>query len=296
MKKNKLYIIGNGFDIFHGIESRYEDFKEYVADNDSDLFWTLDKYFITDELWSDFEETLANIDTHAITEDASNYLGDYGADDWSESYNHDYQYEIQKSINLVTVKLKKLFTEWILSLQIPTDKILYLDSNAKFLTFNYTNTLESLYSIESNNILYIHNKAIDNNSTLILGHSRKPSASTSFTRFDDEDTDVRVAEGNYILDKYFEDTYKQTETIIEENKNFFLDLKEIEEVFILGHSLSPVDLNYFKEVATHINKNALWTVSYRGKDKKEKHKQTIINLGVQESQIKMITLDELRMI
>ena len=59
-KINKiLYIVGNGFDIHHGVKSRYSDFKDYVQANGSDLYDTLEKYFNTDELWSDFEETLA---------------------------------------------------------------------------------------------------------------------------------------------------------------------------------------------------------------------------------------------
>lgn len=106
----KLYIIGNGFDIYHGINSRYSDFKNYVHVTDYELFQTLEKYFNTDELWSDFEETLAYIDADEIIDDASNYLVSYGADDWSDAYHHNYQYEVDRALSFVTVKLKNHFT------------------------------------------------------------------------------------------------------------------------------------------------------------------------------------------
>ncbi len=289
----KLYIIGNGFDIHHGIKSKYSDFKEYVEKKDNALFETLEKYFNQDELWSDFEETLAYIDTDTILDDASMFLVSPASDDWRESANHDYQYEIDNAIEIVTVKLKNHFTNWILQLQIPNTKKVVLNKKSRYLTFNYTKTLERIYRIDSNNILYIHNKAIDSDSLLILGHSRKPKQEESFSRSDDEDTDFRVAEGNAILDKYFNDTYKNTETIIQENIGFFSQLNNINEIYVLGHSISPCDIRYFEEIKQKVSNDANWTVSYRDKSKKKAIRDKIIGLGVNERKIKMIRLNEI---
>ena len=33
-----LYIIGNGFDIHHGIKSRYSDYREWLKEYDFDLY------------------------------------------------------------------------------------------------------------------------------------------------------------------------------------------------------------------------------------------------------------------
>jgi hypothetical protein len=293
MNERKLYIIGNGFDIHHGISSRYSDFKDYVENNDQELFDTLEKYFNTDELWSDFEETLAFIDTDTITDDASDFLVSYGADDWSDANHHDYQYEVQRAIDIVTVQLKEHFTNWILQLEIPNSSNLVLDSDSKFLTFNYTVTLEVACDIDSANILYVHNKAINENSLLILGHSRTPSEQESFSKENDEDTDVRVAEGNDILDSYFQETYKDIETIIEENSDFFSDLSNVNEVTVLGHSISPVDIKYFELIKGNIDENSTWKISYYGDQQKEQNKNKVLNLGVNESQIVMITLNEI---
>lgn len=290
----RLYIIGNGFDIYHQIKSRYADFKDYVEVNDKELFNTLDNYFDSDELWSDFEETLAYIDADTITDDAENYLVSYGSDEWSDADNHNYQYVIQTAINIVTVQLKEHFTNWILQLQIPNIKKLNLDKKSMYLTFNYTNTLEKIYNINNQNILFIHNKAIDINSLLVLGHSRTPSTYDSYSKNNDEDTDVRVAEGNEILDKYFKDTYKNTDTIIQANQDYFAQLSDINEIFVLGHSISSVDIRYFQVIKQQVSADTNWIVSYYGADQKVKKKNKIIALGVDEKRIKMITLDEIK--
>ena len=70
MSNNQLYIIGNGFDIFHEIQSRYSDFEIYVKHNDKQLYDVLDEYFNSEDLWSEFEEALAHIDIDRIIETA----------------------------------------------------------------------------------------------------------------------------------------------------------------------------------------------------------------------------------
>lgn len=294
MSDKRLYIIGNGFDIFHGVKSKYSDFKDYVEKNDNDLFEALEEYFDTDELWSDFEETLADIDTDKIVDDASDFLVSYEADNWSDASHHDYQYEVQRAINVVTVALRENFTKWILSLDIPNSIKLKLSSSSTFLTFNYTDTLERNYKISPLQIVYIHNKAISESSVLILGHSRQPTTDNSFDNETDwEDQDVRVMEGNQILDKYFEETYKDTDTIIKENQPFFNKLINIEEIFVLGHSISPVDIKYFQVVFNKVQKNAIWTVSYYSDDQKDKLKETLISIGVLADKINLVKLTDL---
>lgn len=225
MAIKKLYIIGNGFDIQHGLKSRYRDFKEYLESEDIKLVERLEVYFGVDSLWSDFEKTLGYLDTSQIIEECMNYLEPYGVKDWSDSYNHDYQYEVQQRIDLITETLKRRFTDWILQLRLPDDALenkVVVDKSATFINFNYTDTLERLYKVDPNQILYIHNKAIDVKSTLILGHSRNPqSIKTLNKRYNNDDMDVRIAEGNRILDHYFIRTYKSTEEIIIGNAFFF---------------------------------------------------------------------------
>lgn len=270
MTSNKLYVIGNGFDIQHGLKSRYWDFKEYLDIKDRKLVDKLEEYFGADALWSDFEETLAYLDTEQIIDECMNYLQSYGVKNWSDAYHYDYQYEVQKRIDLITETLKQQFTEWILQLRLPNnanENMVVVDKSATFINFNYTDTLERLYKVTPDRILYIHNKAVDTNSTLILGHSRNPQNTKTLDElYNNEDTDVRVAEGNRILDDYFVETYKSTEIIIKENANFFDRLKDVETIYVLGHSLSVVDRPYFEEIVKRIDKDkTIWKVSFHNK-------------------------------
>ena len=41
---NILYIIGNGFDLYHGANSSYSNFKEFVKRRDYSLFTTLNGF------------------------------------------------------------------------------------------------------------------------------------------------------------------------------------------------------------------------------------------------------------
>ena len=166
-----MYIIGNGFDLYHGRNSSYKDFKKFLAIKNPEVLEKLEDYLGGKSLWSDFEEALARLDTEKIVEECENYLQSYSVEDWKDSYNHDYQYEINKRIDLITEEMRKLFTEWVLQIQLTEEaytKKIYLYNNSVFLSFNYTNTLEKLYKVQAKNILYIHNKATNNKSTLIL--------------------------------------------------------------------------------------------------------------------------------
>ena len=45
----KLYIIGNGFDLHHGMATDYGQFAEYLRRTNSELRDLIDHYFPTDE-------------------------------------------------------------------------------------------------------------------------------------------------------------------------------------------------------------------------------------------------------
>lgn len=285
MNTETLYIIGNGFDLYHGIPSSYWHFRNYVKSKSESLFEALERYFNPDQLWSDFEATLADLDTDHILDEASNYFEQYGADDWSDSYHHNYQYEIGQRIKLVTLDLRKIFTEWILNMEIPShsDDLLKLDRKAIFLNFNYTSTLSKLYKVDRSYITYIHNEAKDLESNLLLGHGVNPGP---ISETDTEDQDPRIIEGQKIIDEYFVDSYKPVENIISENKDFFKTLKLVKEVNIYGHSLSDVDLPYFREIIKQLDlPKVIWRVSYFKKDEYEQRKLTLLSLGVEEANI-----------
>jgi hypothetical protein len=41
----KLYIIGNGFDLYHKIKTKYSDFQTYISENEMELENFFEQYF-----------------------------------------------------------------------------------------------------------------------------------------------------------------------------------------------------------------------------------------------------------
>ncbi len=259
-----LYIIGNGFDLFHGIPSTYYDFKEYLEEQDAEVSGFVDDYLSNydDNFWGSFESNLAELYIDAIIDVASNFLIGYGAEDWSDSYHHDYQYEIDRVVSGLSATLFSLFSDWVKTLSIPLQqkykgKMLKIETDALFLNFNYTNTLIELYGVAKENIEFIHG-CLDRKD-IVLGHGWTRNTKADF----DEDTDVRIIEGDKIIDHYFEKTFKDTEKVILDHDDFFNKLKEIENVYVIGHSLSDVDQPYFLKILECLNINSVrWKVSY----------------------------------
>ncbi|MEO5864588.1 MAG: bacteriophage abortive infection AbiH family protein [Nitrospiraceae bacterium] len=177
MNHKVLYIVGNGFDLHHHIKSSYFDFGHYVKSADPELYDTVEKYFSFGGKWSNLEEALGRFDADWLLEDSSNFSGSYSDEEWSDASHHDYQYEVEEVVTALSTTLKSRFTTWVTTLQIPDSRLfagtlLNLDRNSRYLTFNYTCTLQRLYGVPPQNVLHIHNEAMSEESDLVLGHAR----------------------------------------------------------------------------------------------------------------------------
>ena len=53
----KLFIVGNGFDIAHGMKTSYKDFREFLKTTEKGRY-LLNLYPVDDEIWSDFESNI----------------------------------------------------------------------------------------------------------------------------------------------------------------------------------------------------------------------------------------------
>jgi len=298
MNNTNLYIIGNGFDLHHGIQSSYSSFRAYLKQVDNSLFDLVEEYLSPDENWSDLEESLASLDSDYLAENASGFLVSYGAEDWSDSYHHDYQYEIEQIVESLSSRLREKFTAWIRQLYIPsTDeikKLLEINNDAIYLSFNYTNTLEKVYGIPKSNTLFIHGYVNSGKTELILGHAWNPADILTLNEDDYERLDTRVIEGDEIINRYFHQTFKQTSKVIEVNETFFNNLENISDIYVLGHSLSYVDKEYFEVIVKTINrKKVQWKVSYHNKHELARHQDTMKELGIYKSNLQFFQLDDL---
>ncbi|MCA1537705.1 hypothetical protein I6F21_34890 [Bradyrhizobium sp. NBAIM03] len=105
-----LYIIGNGFDLHHGIQSSCRAFGEYLKAVDHATYQVVERYFdVNAAVLAEFEARLAHFDSDTLIEDASDFLVPYGAEEWSDAYHHDYQYEIEQVVDAISKTLRALW-------------------------------------------------------------------------------------------------------------------------------------------------------------------------------------------
>lgn len=282
--KNGLYIIGNGFDLHHGLKTSYFGFGEWLAVNNSRLYEQIRTYLFYGEmnLWKHFEDRLACIDPDTIFDEASNFLFSYGDENWSDSYHHSYQFYIEQITKDLSENLLHEFSVWIASINdnilncCDRLKVVPINRNAHFLSFNYTSLLSCIYGVPEKNIKYIHGSCGDE---IVLGHAYRINPN-EYTKDIDEKTDVRVAEGYDLIQNYFESTFKPSEKIIEQNEEYFNSFCLASKVFVLGHSMGEVDIKYFEKIADR-TRNIPWIVSFYDDEEKLKHRQTLEFLGIE---------------
>lgn len=310
----KLYIIGNGFDLHHSLKTSYCDFCRYLKEHDRDLFDNLEKYIFHDPnvtSWSNFEECLAKLDVRQILSDNSSYLPKYQSEDYRIGDNYAFPDAMRNLYETLVTGIFSNFRSFIERVEYSNESFsreIVIDRNAKFLTFNYTNTLEEIYSIEKKNIVYIHGSALPGRGEIVLGHGVNPDSfneqlpeppddldperweewylsHTSYTPYD---------EGREALMQFFQDTFKPTSHIIQKHSYFFHDLADVDEVLVFGHSMALVDKPYFDKVIECIDKSANWTFSYFGDTSVSGGLLNSIEaLGIESKSIRLIRLTDL---
>lgn len=156
-----------------------------------------------------------------------------------------------------------------------------LDADALFFSFNYTNTLGVLYGVPLEQILFIHGCADLADDELVLGHAWHPQSRKSLNdRPDIEEIDTRLMEANDIIDGYFSATFKRSTELICNHREFFDTLTEVEQVIVLGHSLSAVDAAYFTALVEQRSvAEAQWQIACRSSDEWPEKQVLLARLG-----------------
>ncbi|MGR0116417.1 bacteriophage abortive infection AbiH family protein [Ralstonia pseudosolanacearum] len=296
----KLYVIGNGFDLWHRLPSSYGDFKRYVSHCDRQLLDAVDRYLPAGEEWNDLESAFADLDVESIIEDLGQFMGSYGDEDWSDAGHHDFQYEVDKVAEQLSTELRKRFGEWIRTLVIPTPatataRLKTIDTSSLFLNFNYTPTLREMYGVPNSQVLHIHGNAEQQTSALVLGHAWQPSQRRSLNdRPDIEDLDVRLVEAHDTLDEYFGKTFKPSGQLIRTHHAFFETLGSIQTVYVLGHSLSDVDLSYIQALLSiPAVAGAQWHIACRTESERPTKSARLVELGVDARRVFPMLWDHL---
>jgi hypothetical protein len=289
----KLNIIGNGFDLYYGLPSRYADFANWLIENDESIYQAISKFFgiqiyeavqlyydiedgdyiIQERFWSDFENELGNVDSSAFEEQLINDLGLENDDPVS--------LRSEVEADSIAEDLKRKFAEWIYN-SVDTkanyriirrnmrkkDININFSSQDKFIVFNYTHTLQNIHKIPNDNIFYIHGECLDDDSYLTVGHGNDSALAELANQISIEETeyDYTQSSRNSIDEKECMLSFmKSLRKDVEVHLMFLTDfLKEIspnvDEIVVYGFSFGDVDMPYIREI-NQMCKNATWKIS-----------------------------------
>lgn len=276
----KYYIIGNGFDISHGLKTSYGDFLDFYKKSN----------FLTDEeheLWSDFENNFSLHVSNVLDEtvvDAEEIRDEIYVEDYYDviSPNGD---NCQPYFSFLTSfkedEIKKFtleFKKYLLSLDYSrVEKKFDLEENSAIISFNYTLYAKSLYNIKSFSNIHGHV-----NDKILFGYNSFVNKAVSFSlipeideiEYDGSDPGDFLAElQSYdrsedvhgTLDKADEIAYDCMESIkgvtdkydkaLSECRQlieleFYNAVKQGDEVAIIGHSLGEADSDFFNKLNT----------------------------------------------
>lgn len=302
-----LYVLGNGFDLMHGVKSSYYNFRDSLGKRNP-LRNALETYLQVNDLWADFENALGNLDCSAMYDTLDMWLEDFGAYD-EDAQAADYFCAIDAAStpsDTIMQDLPRRFQMWVDSLRLKNEnKILenIILPYAKFLTFNYTEFAETLYHIPPQNICYIHGcrkkKKGRPREKLILGHI--PDAvdmewGGNFPEYKSRHADQMFYDATQLLAEkfnwYSEAMTKDTQAIIKEYANFFDGLENIKNIVVIGHSLSKVDWGYFRQII-RCNKsieNVEWIFSCYNKKDLERIEVFLKNMDIHTERVKLLRI------
>lgn len=249
-----IVIIGNGFDRWLGLNTSYSDFHRYYLEHrdklakkkyrmeledgtieeftDVELIYgdPFDPGELDDDFWNEFEQSLSHIDAERL----NLFFGK--EKNGSKKMNK----SIKKAKNILT----KAFCGWIQSISIePKESEYDFGDNCLFINFNYTDTLHKRMGVKEEFEYHIHGEA-DDSESIIFGHNEHPQ--------EPEPLLYRLGgrfRGLYYVDKNLYETDKHCADNVQ-MLIMFLALhgvmkEEIKDIYVLGHSMSPVDLEYF---------------------------------------------------
>lgn len=277
---NTLYLIGNGFDLHHGISSGYPNFKDWLENNNyvlyNRLFQTYD--LLGYDLWGNLEANMAKISVEAILN------SDFAAPFLMLISNPNEADYNGLSIDLGTVaseiysfkdiymNLQFEFENWIDSLSPASpDRKVYIDvKNSFFINFNYTETLEIMYNVPRDKVYHIHGNACANEN-LIFGHNQTTSNildQWNFDNYGEDDQDALHCAAEKL--QYF---YKDVESIIRKNLKLWNGFYSVNTVHVWGLSLGEVDIPYIRHLKSILPKDVKWEFSWYGHDDKQKVKE-----------------------
>lgn len=289
--KNTLYVFGNGFDLAHGLKTAFEDFHNWLISNKfSQFVYLMEKLYPTlllKGLWSDMETALARVNVDMIYQFDRDYRdGEWGRD--RDKCKEDFCRETGSVLRVASgSSIADKLRMWTKSIQIDSvNKKFSLSAESKYLTFNYTKTLEIVYGI--NDVCHIHGCSdLDKDGKLdIVVGCKSPKL-----EFDIEGMKEDICSKKQIIANILKENIKYVEGCMLKHYTFFDNLECITDIIVFGHSLADVDKDYFLHIANNVSKKANWYYHVYDIEKLEYIKHFAYSVCKQSHQYKFVSSD-----
>lgn len=286
-ESERLYVIGNGFDIHHGISSSYWDFKRWVQNNrkESNLIGLMDTFFSNErDFWGEIEKALGEYDEEVVT--------DFCEPDNPEDFKYDHpgqwQDGVEGSISWIFGQTMDEFSDafdaWVRSIDVSNiEPDLFLPRSANYLSFNYTETLEKAYGISQDKVLHIHGSRLIPNDEFVIGHNNGRDKEEPL-----QNEEILLPYQNAYSEviNIMNGWKKDSEYLIKKNEAFFHSLKTTKAVCVMGLSYSEIDMPYLQKVSASVAADCKWWLYYYSKKDKEKAENVAVSLGLMDHCLK----------
>lgn len=277
---DKLYIIGNGFDLHHGLWTSYANFRDDYVKKKSSVLWNdlLNLYGDApqnDNLWwKDFENMLGKVDYESL----------------SQSRNGD-ALGFTKVRNLMKGKLPPLFGKWIKDVdsRIDASKIELMneiDAGSLFFTFNYTLLLEKAYHVKEENVWHIHG-SVKHPDDIIVGHDADAGQLVKYTQeYNRDQPRISPSYADNINQEALNGAKKVQDRIYLQEEKFY-QYSNIRHYVAMGFSFNVIDMPYIEKMwSVNRQKEAAdWTLYWYSSGEDNWMKKKLIELGVNEKSI-----------
>lgn len=274
---NHLYLIGNGFDLHHKINSSYGNFRVWMSDTHPDELNHVEEVYggCDEDWWSDFENQLASLDAIRFGEEIAlenppDLLSEHCDRTWNDA-----EIEVEQQLEYLYSDLKACFHDWIKQLNKPlAEKMVRIKTqDSIFINFNYTKTLEDLYGINPGNVLHIHG-CIDSDENFIIGHGKSDEelrymntvnlpdppdnlSSEEYAQFYDEVANCGQEFHEQLATEAaingVASQRKPVAELIKKHTPFFEAIKNVIYIHVYGLSMSDVDMPYLEYFASKYN-------------------------------------------
>ena len=305
MTYKNLYIIGNGFDLHHGVRCDFEDFMKWLKKNDKSLFTDLTQVYDDAEnnnWWRDFENSLAQLNINYYANKKGNlYDPEYIKDGSIEEKTEYASQRVIEEFGKIKDSLRNDFQNWLSMAYencFKNKKIQFPNEDSIFLTFNYTKTLEDIYEIDAKRIYHIHG-VIDDKDSMEFGHGLGVEELDNMLKSQEPRIDEvwnkklnRMIRLQIVTPKHKElaafstiesivSLKKDVEKCIEKNKRFFNEILDVERIYVYGFSFSYIDIPYLEKIIRRTKPETHWVISWHLQDDKRRIMDFVIRYDIQ---------------